>query len=66
MIIPDWLFQEPIENKVKKTYNPKSIKQISRDNIKLDDKQLNKNLAKKMPYFIISLTEISKWDSKLP
>ena len=42
MIIPGWLFQEPIEIKIKKSNNPKSLKQIARDNIKLDDKQLNK------------------------
>ena len=53
MIIPEWLFQEPIENKIKKLYNPKPLNQIARDNIKLDDKQLNKKLAKKMinPYY---------------
>ena len=53
MIIPEWLFQEPIENKIKKIYNPRSLKQIARDNIRLDDKQLNKELAKKMnnPYY---------------
>ena len=53
MIIPEWLFQEPIENKIKKIYNPKSLKQLARNNINLDDKQLNKELAKKMinPYY---------------
>ena len=53
MIIPDWLFQEPVENKIKKIYNPKSLQQLSRDNIKLDHKQLNKELTKKMinPYY---------------
>ena len=52
MIIPEWLFKEPIENKIKKIYNPKSLKQMARNNIKLDDKQLNQELAKKMinPY----------------
>ena len=52
MNIPEWLFQEPFENKIKKIYNPKSLTQIARDNIKLDDKQLNKELARKMlnPY----------------
>ena len=52
MIIPEWLFQEPVENKTNKIYNPKSLKQLARDNIRLDDKQLNKELAKKMinPY----------------
>ena len=48
MIIPEWLFQEPVENKIRKLYNPKSLKQLARNNIKLDDKQLNKELAKKM------------------
>ena len=53
MIIPDRLFLEPVENKNKKIYNPKSTKQLARDNIRLNDKQLNKELAKKMlnPYY---------------
>ena len=53
MIIPEWLFQEPVENKINKIYNPKSLKQLARDNIRLDDKQLNKELATKMlnPYY---------------
>ena len=52
MLIPEWLFQEPIENKIKKIYNPKTLKQLARNNIKLNDKQLNKEIAKKMlnPY----------------
>ena len=53
MIIPEWLFKEPIENKIKNIYNPKPLKQLARNNIILDDKQLNKELAKKMinPYY---------------
>ena len=53
MILPEWLFQEPVENKIKKIYKPKSLKQLARNNIRLDDKQLNKELAKKMlnPYY---------------
>ena len=53
MIIPEWLFQEPVENKVNKIHNPRSLKQIARDNIRLDDRQLNRELAKKMinPYY---------------
>ena len=47
MIMPEWLFEEPIENKINKIYNPKSLKQIARDNIKIDDKQFKKELAKK-------------------
>ena len=49
MIIPEWLFKEPIENKIDKIYNPKSLKRTARDNIRLDDKQVNKELAKKLP-----------------
>ena len=53
MIIPEWLFRESIENKIEKLYNPKSLKELARNNIKLDDRQLNKELAKKMinPYY---------------
>ena len=46
MIIPEWLFLEPTETKINKIYNPKSLKQTARDNIRLDDKQSNKELAK--------------------
>ena len=38
MIMPEWFFQEPIENSIKEIYNPKPLKQIARDNFKLDDK----------------------------
>ena len=48
MILPEWLFQESVENKTKKTYNPKPLRQLARDNIRLDDRQLNEELAKKM------------------
>ena len=56
MIIPEWLFkqeQTPNKNKVKKVYNPKTLKQIARENIKMNDKKLDKELAKKMfnPYY---------------
>ena len=40
-IIQEWFFGKPIENKIKKIYNPKPLKQIVWDNIKLD-KQLKK------------------------
>ena len=39
LVTPEWLFEEPIENQTEKIYNPKPLKQIARDNIKLDDKQ---------------------------
>ena len=53
MIIPEWLFQESGESKIKKIYNPNSLRQIARDNIRLDDEQLNKELARRMinPYY---------------
>ena len=53
IILPDWLFQESIENKIKKLNIPKSFKQIARNNVRLDDEQLKKELAKKMlnPYY---------------
>ena len=53
MNIPEWSIQEPVENKNNKTYNPKSLKQLARNIIKLDDKQLNKKVAMKMinPYY---------------
>ena len=41
------VIQEPIEIKSKiYIYNPKPLRQIARDIIKLGDKQLNKELAK--------------------
>ena len=53
MIIPEWLFQELVENKVKKIYNPEPLRHLARDNFRLDDRQLNKELAMKMinPYY---------------
>ena len=56
MIIPEWLFEEeqaPIKNEVKKLYNLKTLKQIARKNIKMTDKELDKELAEKMnnPYY---------------
>ena len=53
MIIPKWLFKEPIENKIKNRCNPEPSKQIAIDKTNKDDKQLNKDLDKKMnnPYY---------------
>ena len=45
MIIPDWLFKEersPIKRKIQKVYNPKTLKHLAREKIKLDDKELAK------------------------
>ena len=54
MIIPAWFFKEektPIKKKIQKVYNPKTLKQLARGKIYLDDK----NIAKIMnnPYYFI-------------
>ena len=53
MIIPEWLFEKPIENTIQKRYNPNPLRQIAGDNIKSDGKELNNKLAKKRlnPYY---------------
>ena len=55
MKIPEWLFQESIENKPWKVYNPKHLQEKARVIYKLDDKTLNKELAIRMlnPFYII-------------
>ena len=57
MIIPDWLFQELVENKIKK-YIILKHKQTAKENVKLDDKQLNKESAKRLnnPYYFTDRT----------
>ena len=52
-IRPERLFQKTVENKINKIYNPISLRQLARDNIRLNDRQLDKVLAKKMinPYY---------------
>ena len=47
LTITEWLFQEIIDYKTEKIH-AKQLKQVTRDNINLDDKQLNKKFAKKM------------------
>ena len=52
MGIPEWLLKEeqtPFENKIRKVYNPKTLKQIARENINLDDKGLVKHMIN--PYY---------------
>ena len=58
MFILEWLLQEPIENNFKKIYNPKPFNQIAKKNVNIDDKQLNKEIAKKMnnPHYFIDGT----------
>ena len=41
MITPEWLFLEPMEKLVTKSQNPKPLKEIARENFRIDDKQLN-------------------------
>ena len=51
IIIPEWYFKEeqtPIKKKTKKLFNPQTLKRIARENSKVDDKKLDKELAKKI------------------
>ena len=50
MIIPEWLFKEeqaPIKKQIENIYNPKTLQQLARKNIKLSDKELDQEIAKK-------------------
>ena len=51
MIIPEWLIQDPFENKPEKISNPESFKQIARERFR----KYEKDIAKKMniPYNFI-------------
>ena len=54
MIIPEWFFKEeksPIKKKIEKLYNPKTLKQLAREKIKLDDKEFAKIMIN--PYYFI-------------
>ena len=54
MIIPEWFFKEeksPIKKKIQKVYNPKSLKQLAREKIKLDDREFAKIMIN--PYYFI-------------
>ena len=45
MIKPDWLFKEersPIKKKIQKVYNPNTLQQLARQNIKVNDEELDK------------------------
>ena len=45
MIIPDWFFKQeksPIKKKIQKVYNPRTLKQLAREKIKLDDEEFAK------------------------
>ena len=47
MIKIEWFFNDSIDSKPRKLYNPKHLREITRENIKLDDKQLNEEMAEK-------------------
>ena len=54
MIIPDWFFKEektPVKKKIQTVYNPKTLIQLAREKIKLDDKELAKLMIN--PYYFI-------------
>ena len=54
MIIPDWFLKEektPVKKKIQKAYNPKTLIQLAREKIKLDDKELDKIMIN--PYYFI-------------
>ena len=54
MIIPEWFFKEEktaIKKKIQKMYTPKTLKQLAREKIKLDDKKLAKMMIN--PYYFI-------------
>ena len=51
MIIPEWLFkqkQTQIKKQIKIIYNTKTLQYIARKDIKLSDKELDEEVAKKM------------------
>ena len=54
MIIPQWFLKEeksPIKKKIQKVYNPKTLKQLAREKIKVDDKELAKMMIN--PFYFI-------------
>ena len=54
MIIPEWFFKEektPVKKKIQKVYNPKTLIQLARKKVKLDDKELAKIIVN--PYYFI-------------
>ena len=53
MIKPEWLFQEPTENKINKIYSPKTLRQLARANFRLNDRQINRESARRLinPYY---------------
>ena len=51
MIITECFFKEeptPIKTKIRKVYSPKTLKQIARENFKMNDEEIEEKLAEKM------------------
>ena len=48
LFVSERLFQESFENKPRKTYNPKPLREIARDKNRLDDNQVFKKMVRKM------------------
>ena len=57
-IIPEWFFQEPIENINEEIFNPNLLKRIAREIIKINDKEWDKGLNKKRFNHIISTMKV--------
>ena len=57
--------QTPIKKKMRESINHKTIKQIAGENIKLDDIELDKQLAKKMIFQYLFPIEFQKQVPKL-
>ena len=54
MIIPEWLFKEeqtPIKEKIQTVYNHKTLKQLAKEKIKIDDEVLARMMIN--PYYLI-------------
>ena len=69
MIIPEWLFKEnrsPIKKKMQKVYNHKTLKQLAREKIKMDDKELAKMMINPNYFFDENLKNGSKINLESP
>ena len=50
IIIPEWLFKEeptPTKKQIKTLHKPKTLKEIAKESFKLNDRELDKEIAKK-------------------
>ena len=53
MVISEWLFKEPFDNKPREIKNTKPLEQTARDIIKIGDKQPKNEISEEMidPYY---------------